>query len=79
MLAGSVGFCGCEKWRFPRSQVREQIDAAQMLPGAEQTGSANSVRLLELGQELRHVRAAEVWTEERFVEGWSTSRKRRTK
>jgi beta-lactamase regulating signal transducer with metallopeptidase domain len=60
-------------------QLWEQIDAAQMLPGAEQTGSANSVRLLELGQELRHVRSAEVWTEERFVEGWSTSQKRGTK
>jgi tetrahydromethanopterin S-methyltransferase subunit F len=44
-----------------------QLEASPERPGLASTGSADSVRVLELQQELRHVRATRLWVEARFV------------
>jgi len=49
----------------------EQLDRAQTEAGAEAEGSAAAVRVLELGQELSHVRTAEAWLEQRFSDDWA--------
>ena len=51
-------------------ELRTQIAAATNLSDSEDT--EDSARVLELRQALRHVRAAETWTEEHFVENWAT-------
>jgi beta-lactamase regulating signal transducer with metallopeptidase domain len=44
--------------------------------GAEREGSPEFTRILELGQELRHVRAEQSWHEARFVATWSAEAQR---
>lgn len=58
--------------RVAESLAREQsleleLAAASGVPGAERPGTPASVRVLELGQALRHTRESEIWLEERFV------------
>ena len=59
--------------------AREQ-QLSQALLGAEQTlearreRSLSAVRVLELEQELRHVRAMQAWLEERLVREWGAAR-----
>jgi hypothetical protein len=45
--------------------------AATEHPDAALDGSAESVRMLELSQELRHVRAKQAWLESRFMDEWT--------
>jgi len=57
--------------------LSEQLAAATVAPGSEREGSAASVRVLELQQELEHVRATESWTEQRFSDDWQSWEKQR--
>ncbi|XYH98733.1 M56 family metallopeptidase [Sorangium sp. So ce1128] len=50
-------------------EIEMQLEEALHRPGAGHEGTQASVLVLELRQELRHVRAARAWTEERFVDG----------
>ena len=56
-------------------QVEAGIALATTLPDAEHAGSPTAVRLLELRQNLDHLRATERWTEERFLEDESAWQK----
>jgi beta-lactamase regulating signal transducer with metallopeptidase domain len=44
------------------------LEAAQAVPDAPTTPMPDSARVLELNQELRHLRATQVWLEQRFIE-----------
>jgi len=57
--------------------LSEQLAAATIAPGSEREGSAASVRVLELQQELEHVRATESWTEQRYSDEWQIWEKHR--
>jgi hypothetical protein len=50
--------------------VSKQLAAAEQLPGAAHVGTPEAVRVLELSQELRHVRATQAWLEGRFTASW---------
>jgi len=52
-------------------QLTALLDAAQRTPDAQATPIPDSARVLELSQELRHVRATQAWLEQRFVEEWA--------
>ncbi|WP_437675324.1 M56 family metallopeptidase [Sorangium sp. So ce131] len=58
-------------------QIEAQLESALDLPGAQRADTQESVRVLELRQELRHVRATKAWIEERFVDEWTTWERRR--
>jgi hypothetical protein len=47
-------------------ELAEQLEIASNQALVEGEGSAQSVRVLELRQELEHVRATESWIEQRF-------------
>jgi len=49
------------------------LEATQGTPDAQETPMPDAARLLELSQELRHVRATQTWLEQRFVEEWAKS------
>ena len=53
--------------------VLAELEAAKPHSGATSEGSTDSanVRVLELSQELRHLRGTQAWLEERFVSEWS--------
>lgn len=53
-------------------QLEGRLEAARNLRGAQRADAQESVEEIELSQELRHVRAAQAWTEERFVHEWTT-------
>jgi len=55
-----------------------QLEAARRLPNELQEGAPESARVLELSQELRHVRAAESLLETRFAEEWAAWDKARS-
>jgi beta-lactamase regulating signal transducer with metallopeptidase domain len=66
--------------RMAELAIREQrilaeLEAAQRGAAATLEGSPASVRVLELSQELRHVRANQAWLEERFVADWEAWQK----
>lgn len=52
-------------------QLTSLLEAAQGPPNAQETAMPDSARMLELSQELRHVRATQAWLEQRFVEEWA--------
>ncbi|WP_437970454.1 M56 family metallopeptidase [Sorangium sp. So ce260] len=58
-------------------QLVARLEAASSQPGAQGADTQASVMVLELSQELRHVRAAKAWIEERFVDEWTTWERRR--
>ena len=52
-------------------QLTALLEVAQRRPDAQAEGTPDSIRVLELSQELRHLRANEVWLEQRFVDEWA--------
>lgn len=50
------------------SQLVLELERNQSNHSARQTESTASVRILELSQELRHVRAEQAWREQRFID-----------
>jgi len=52
--------------------IEAQIAIARHAPSVEREGSEAAVHLLELEQDLSHVRATEVWIETRFTDAWAT-------
>ena len=65
--------------RMARLAQREQqltalLAASQRGPDAQQAGTPDSVRVLELSQELRHTRATQAWLEDELVNEWETAR-----
>jgi hypothetical protein len=61
--------------------TREQRLLAQLAtvpshPQAASESSAASVRVLEISQELRHVRATQTWLEARIVSDWAAFEKK---
>ena len=55
--------------------ILAELRAAQRQAGAVPEGAPESVRMLELSQELRHVRANQAWLEAQLVSDWNTSQK----
>jgi beta-lactamase regulating signal transducer with metallopeptidase domain len=55
-------------------QLTRDLVAAEAAPDAAREGSPAAVRLLELQQALRHVRATQAWLEARFVHEWPTAK-----
>jgi beta-lactamase regulating signal transducer with metallopeptidase domain len=56
-------------------QLETELTVALTVPGASQERTQASVRVLELQQALRHVRALEASTEDRFVDAWLKAQK----
>jgi len=52
-------------------QLTSLLEAERASPAAPATAMPDSGRVLELSQELRHVRATQAWLEQRFVEEWA--------
>ena len=64
--------------RMAELATREQsilarLSAAQTRAAGQAEGSADSVRVLELEQDLRHVRENQAWLEAQFVAEWQAS------
>jgi hypothetical protein len=53
--------------------ILAQLAAARTRAAGQAEGSLDSVRVLELEQELRHVRENQAWHEARFVAEWQAS------
>ena len=53
-------------------RLQSELDVALEREGAEQAETPAGVHVLELRQELSHVRKAEAWLEARFVEQWTS-------
>ncbi|WP_437587262.1 M56 family metallopeptidase [Sorangium sp. So ce1000] len=58
-------------------EIEARLEDALLLPDAQREDSPDAVLVLELRQELRHVRAAKAWIEERFVDESTTWERRR--
>ncbi|WP_437276330.1 M56 family metallopeptidase [Sorangium sp. So ce375] len=58
-------------------ELEARLEDALLLPDAQRADTQAAVLVLELRQELRHVRAAQAWIEERFVDDWTTWDRRR--
>jgi beta-lactamase regulating signal transducer with metallopeptidase domain len=48
-----------------------ELASTEATPKARTAGTADQARVLELSQELRHVRGTQAWLEERFVAEWA--------
>jgi hypothetical protein len=48
-------------------RVAALLAAAEQRPAAAQEGSSEATRVLELSQELRHIRATQLWLEQRLA------------
>ncbi len=57
-------------------EIEARLEEALLLPDAQREDTQAAVLVLELRQELRHVRAAKAWIEERFVDEWTTWERR---
>ena len=57
-------------------RILAQLATAESHRQAAVEGSAASVRVLELDQELRHVRATQTWLEARIVSDWGAFEKK---
>lgn len=55
------------------ARIRAELAAAQSQAALQADGSAESVRVLELDQELRHLREQQAWLEAQFVTEWQAS------
>lgn len=58
-------------------RLQTELAGALAAPGAERAGTQASVRVIEVTQELSHVRATEAWTEQQFIEASVSWEKRR--